>query len=82
MTHWKELYTGKYQEMELIDRKKLLADLGYDDEKKVEEDFDKGNITEETTDILSFINGAEVIKPVSIVLEYEKNIENDRRENP
>ena len=82
MEHWKQMYTGKYKEMELIDRKQLLKDMGFDDAEKIGEDFNKGLITEETTDILSFINGAEVISPVSIVTEYEQNVEKDRRTTP
>ena len=82
MEHWKELYTGKYRGMELIDRKLLLQQMGFDSEEKVGKAFDDGIITEETTDILSFINGAEVINPVSIVLEYEKNVEKEKRTNP
>ena len=68
-THWKKMFMGKYADMDLIDRKKLLSDLGYLNitEKELEEE------SEEAIDFLSFINEAEGIDPVLIVEEYEKN---------
>lgn len=82
MTHWKKMYTGEYENMELIDRKQLLKDMGYNTAEKISESFEDGTISEETTDILSCINGAKVIDPVDIVLEFEKNIEREAHNNP
>ena len=82
MTHWKTAYLGKYAEMDLIDRKQLIKDLGYDTEEKIKQDFDEGYITEETTDMLSFINGAEKINPVDIVEQYEQSVEKEKETNP
>jgi len=82
MTHWKTAYLGKYAGMDLIDRKQLLKDLGYDNEENIKKDFDEGYISEETTDMLSFINGAEKIDPVAIVEQYEQSVEKEKETNP
>ena len=81
-THWRKMFLGKYKDADLIDRKALIKNLGWDTEEKIEEDWNSGLIGEETTDILSAINGAPAIDPVDIVEEYEKACEEDRRNNP
>ena len=81
-THWKKMYLGKYKEADLIDRQALIKNLGWDTEEKIKEDWDSGLIGEETTDILSAINGAPAVDPLDIVLEYEKECEEDMKRNP
>lgn len=76
------MYTGKYKDMQLIDRKKLLEELGYRKPEEIGEAWDNATIEEGEMFTLQAIFDAEEIDPVDIVIEYEANIEKERKTNP
>ena len=70
---------GQYAEADLIDRKKLLEELGYKTEDDVGEAFDNAEIDEGEMFTIMSIFHAEKVDPCLIVDEYEKNADKEEK---
>lgn len=76
LADWRKHYLREFADMDLIDRKQLLKDMGLDTEEK------RDQLTEKEMEILSYIDEAETVDPVEIVEEFEQNFEDERNCQP